>query len=459
MGYRASDRERHPLLKVSTSDEGESRNDFQRDRDRILYAPSFRVMAGKTQVVSVAERGGFHNRLTHSLKVAQLGRRLSERLKGPYDVPCPDPDVVEAACLFHDIGHPPFGHAGEEELNTTYLELAYPKLTIEERKQAEGGFQANAQNLRIATCIEQRADDVNGLRLTRAVLDAAVKYPWVKGEKFTSKTDVPNLDTGRKWGIYSEDMDAYHWLMDGRDQEPDPWARPVEEQIMDWADDVTYAAHDLEDCYRSRLVPLDRVLGGEGSGDEALIQKVVRYMSEKHKRDSGEDLDTDEIREDLKKLGTVLSPMGYDDSIDSRREAARSTSTLISELISGVELRPRTPGGGQPLVRHQADLHVPEPNRRWVKILKSLIWCFVIDDPALASQQVGSRRIMRDLLTWTYADYSKLLPPTFLQLARESNNPLRSSCDFVASLDERRAISLHRRLAGIDGGSLRDWLF
>ena len=125
-GYTEVDVDQHRLGGPVEVNELDDRTPFQHDVDRILYASAFRALAGKTQVVSTQELGTFHNRLTHSLKVAQLGRRMAERLGREADGSGPDPDLVEAACLAHDIGHPPFGHAGEEALKEEYDRLQGP---------------------------------------------------------------------------------------------------------------------------------------------------------------------------------------------------------------------------------------------------------------------------------------------------------------------------------------------
>jgi len=137
------------------SKRGEERLDFERDRSRIIHSASFRRMQGKTQVFTVGEADFFRTRLTHSLEVAQIGKGLALRLGA-------DPDLVETVCLAHDIGHPPFGHAGEAELNC--LMNSY------------GGFEANAQNIRLLTRLEQKSTDYQGLNLTRASIDGQLKY-------------------------------------------------------------------------------------------------------------------------------------------------------------------------------------------------------------------------------------------------------------------------------------------
>jgi dGTPase len=215
------------------------RTDGERDRDRILYASAFQRLSGITQVASPETGAYFHNRLTHSLKVAQVGRRLAQYLRvksREASRPSPsvsnlDEDCVEAACLGHDLGHPPFGHVAEEMLD----ELA----------SAWCGFEGNAQSFRIVAKLALRDPRQGGLNLTRVTLNGLLKYPWLKGEGPKEKGD--------KWGAYESEREDFVWVReDVDDQNP-----TVEAEIMDWADDVTYAVHDLEDFYRVGLVPLD----------------------------------------------------------------------------------------------------------------------------------------------------------------------------------------------------------
>ena len=402
------------------------RSPFGRDRDRIFYCSAFRSLAGKTQVVSANELGRFHTRLTHTLKVAQLGRVLAARLGEEDGNGLPDPDIVEAACLAHDIGHPPFGHAGEDELCKGMDRL---------RKNAspKDGFEGNAQTFRVVTRIASRGGEEpaeGGLNLTRATLRAIVKYPWERGEHTEEAYS-------KKWSAYSDDKDYLAWVLDGKSKH----VRPLEEQIMDWSDDVAYACHDMEDFYRSRTIPLDRLLGSPDK-DGSELDKFLEWLTKNRKQ-----YDLDSAKTALLKLAEfvkVESPYNGSPKMEARLKL--STSHLISYFMNDIK-------AGGPLHGYEATLEIPDELRFECDLLKLFAWCYVIEGRELRIQQAGQRRIVMDLLEWHFED-QKLLPPYL----RERADPLRAACDYVAGMSERRAHELHRRISGENLGYITDLL-
>ncbi|MEO1341880.1 MAG: dGTP triphosphohydrolase, partial [Cyanobacteria bacterium J06635_13] len=218
---------------------GDNRHSFQVDRDRILYSSAFRRLAQITQVLTAQEGHVFHNRLTHSLKVAQVARRLAERLvteqpKIAAAIGGVDADVVEAAALAHDLGHPPFGHTAEEQLDACARKAGL-----------SDGFEGNAQSFRILTRLAIHRLDYYGLNLTRATLNAVLKYPWLRSPDTTSKRY-------RKYGVYDLDIEAFSFTREAANDR-----QSIEASIMDFADDITYSVHDLEDFYLAGLIPLE----------------------------------------------------------------------------------------------------------------------------------------------------------------------------------------------------------
>lgn len=462
-GYSEADLMQHAVAKIVTPGPGDVRSPFQHDVDRILYSSEFRALAGRTQVVASDQLGGYHNRLTHSLKVAQIGRRLAALLtaNAPEGVVGPSPDLLEAAGLLHDIGHPPFGHIGETTLAKCVDEL---------RASGDGdaasfsdGFQGNAQNLRIATYLAARSDrDHRGMGLTRATLDGATKYPWKRG-----LPDAPYA--AEHWGVYGPEEETAKWLL-GDDELQAPPAtkadvvpRPVEEQIMDWADEVTYACHDVEDFHRAGVIPLDRVFAIPADNPRRAMpltfetDQFLLHLAKKAEK-KNESFDQTEVVERLREIQNIMLPIEgpYVGDFAGKWVSARSTSGLISYFVTGLELK-ATPGA-EALTRYGATLEVPTDHKRLVQLLKELIWFYVIDRPGLAGQQLGQRRIVHDLLQWVANDPGRLLPPDRREEYLEQNDEVRAAADYVSSMTEVQALTLHRRMSGVDYGQITDLL-
>ena len=418
---------------------GDQRAEFQRDRDRILYTSSFRRLGSITQVVSSAEGEPFHNRLTHTLEVAQIGRRLAERLRRDQaedagllgDV---HPDVVEAAALAHDLGHPPFGHTTEEELDrlTRAATLA-------------DGFEGNAQSFRVVTKLAIRHTRFQGLNLTRATLNALLKYPWYRA--------VTPRRRNRKWGAYSSEREEFDWARLGQAVAD---LRTAEAELMDFADDVAYAVHDLEDFYRAGLIPLDRLTRNVDEVDKFLHGTFASL----DRREIPRDHPPDECKRVFERL-LMLMPRDPYTGTNRQRAILRSmTAALISRYINGIRLQAPGHGNGRTVVIRD-DVAVE------LFVLKQLTWHYVIDNAALATQQHGQRNIIRKLFdvfldsaeSWQLNMFppgeQELLEPLMRDSSRAAKeHRIRIVTDFIASMTEQQAIDLYKRVSGTSLGTV-----
>ncbi len=385
------------------------RHDFARDRARIVHSAALRRLAAKTQVVEPDADDFVRNRLTHSLEVAQIGREFGAALG------C-HADVVDAGCLAHDLGHPPFGHNGESALA--------------EEAAAIGGFEGNAQTLRLLTRLEAKRFHADGrsagLNLTRACLDAAVKYPWTAG-------DAPYQT--HKFGAYAADAAAFGWLRDGAPE----GRRCLEAQVMDWSDDVGYSVHDVEDAIAGDLVDV-RVLHApvELTG----VYDVARqwYMS---------DVDQDVLIEATRRLvATGVVPHRYDGSRRALAALKDMTSRLIGRFVHASELATRARYGDGPLTRYAADLVVPDQVRAESALLKAVAAYFVMLHPdRTRARELERERIHLLVDAYRRGPEERLDPPFAADFAAAADDAarLRVIVDQVASLTDIRAISLARR--------------
>ncbi len=407
MSYGPHDRERwvteDPVTKRA------DRDDFARDRARLVHSASLRRLSAKTQVLGPGTDDFVRNRLTHSLEVAQIGREFGEALG------C-NADLVDTACLAHDLGHPPFGHTGEAAL--------------EEAAAGIGGFEGNAQTLRLLTRLEPKRVHPDGrpagLNLTRASLDAATKYPWARGEG-----PVPTP----KFGVYADDRPVFDWVREGAE----PGRRCVEAQVMDWSDDVAYSVHDIEDGVASGRVDL-RVLRDPTEVDGVLAVAAGLYAP---------DLSVDALGEALGRiLGTGLVPTGFDGSRAALAGLKDLTSGIVGRFVRAVEGATRERHGPGDLTRHAADLVVPESARAEVAVLKAVAAHYVMFSTERAALQARQRALLAGLVTAYLDRPEERLDPSFgadWAAAGDDAARLRVVVDQVASLTDVSAVALHRR--------------
>jgi len=393
--------------RTRSADQG--RSPFARDRARVLHSAAFRRLAAKTQVHTTGRDAFLRTRLTHSLEVAQIGREMGEVLG------C-DADVVDTAGLAHDLGHPPFGHNGEDALDRA--------------AQACGGFEGNAQTLRVLTRLEAKVvgpdGASSGLNLTRASLDAACKYPW------------PRAEGQRKFGVYGDDVAVFTWLRPSS-VVPAAAARCLEAQVMDWADDVAYSVHDVEDGIISGYVRLG--LLGDPEERAALCKDVAEVYSTEP---------PDVLAEALDGLLPVLEPVaGFDGTSGALVALKGVASLLIGRFAAAAVEATREKYGTQPLRRYDADLVVPSRARAECALLKGIALRYVMRRPGSDERYAREQEILRDLVAGLVQRAPSSLDPVFAPLfvaAPDDAARLRVVIDQVASLTDAAALEWHARL-------------
>ena len=390
------------------------RSDFARDRGRVLHSSALRRLAAKTQVLSPAAGLDFaRNRLTHSLEVAQVGRELAASLGL-------DPDVVDTACLAHDLGHPPFGHNGERALSEWSLDI--------------GGFEGNAQTLRLLTRIEPKVFGSDGqsygLNLTRASLDASCKYPWPEQQ------GIPDPSGRSKFGFYADDLPAFAWLREGA---PDR-QRCIEAQVMDLSDDIAYSVHDFEDAIVSGYLDVP-ALGARVNHDE-LVDAMFEWI--------GGELSHDELIAAFDRLDGLDS---WIESWDGSRIDLARLKNLTSQLIgrfahSAVHVtRAAYPSGS--LIRFGANVVVPRETQAEIAVLKGIVAANVMKTNSRQPIYVEQRTILTELAEALLADPSRLDAGFADDWTSASDDAARKRVvvDQVASLTDQSALRWHADLA------------
>ncbi|WP_159807606.1 deoxyguanosinetriphosphate triphosphohydrolase [Cellulomonas citrea] len=411
-GYGAADRERW----VPEAPKSRARTPFERDRARVVHSSALRRLGAKTQVLGPASDDFVRTRLTHTLEVAQVGREIGKALG------C-DPDVVDTACLAHDLGHPPFGHNGERALADLSRDI--------------GGFEGNAQTLRLLTRLEPKvtADDGTsvGLNLTRASLDASVKYPWRFG---AGPVSAASGRPTHKFGVYADDVPVFEWLR----RDAPPGRKCLEAQVMDLADDISYSVHDVEDAVVGGRVDL-LVLGVPAERDR-IAEAVSTWY--------GDQVDADGLYAAMDRLvAAQLWTAGFDGTRRALAMLKDATSQLIGRFAKAAQAATRAEHGPGPLTRYAADLVVPLSTTAEILVLKGIAVAYVMAPRELEPLYARQREVLTDLVHVLWDRAPLALEPSFAadwRAAGDDAERLRVVVDQVASLTDVSAASWHARL-------------
>ena len=384
------------------------RTEFMRDRARVIHSAALRRLAAKTQVAVPWENDFQRTRLSHSLECAQIGRALGESLGA-------DPDLLETACLSHDLGHPPFGHNGEEALAEVAKEF--------------GGFEGNAQSFRLLTRIEAKTVDKDGksvgLNLTRASLDAGTKYPW------------PRAINPRKFGVYDDDVEIFNWMRQGSP----PDRKCIEAQIMDWSDDCAYSVHDLEDAIFVGQIKVEN------------FEKDFDILHNEMQTGYGSTATKDEAAAALERLQQLSCwPRYYDGSHRSLARLKDSTSQLIGRFVLAAELETRKIHGDGPLQRYSADLVIPREQQVEVDFLKAIAGHYLIGAAVSQERYAKQQVLIKDLVEMLHKHAGTHLDSIFAKdwaVATNDTERMRIVIDQIASLTDPGAYALHARLSAL----------
>jgi dGTPase len=401
--------------------EGDYRTPFQVDRDRIIFSYVFRRLQSKTQLFRSGEYDFYRTRLTHSIEVARIGRSICDYLKEQPNSPLSehyyiDPDLTEALGLAHDLGHPPFGHIGERELN----KLMAPY----------GGFEGNAQTLRIVTeLMYERKNSSMGMNPTRAFLDGILKYKKLFKESLIL---LPNGETkyADNHFIYNE-QETYRNFVFGdlnvpaelMDEDKLNGFKSIECQIMDWADDTAYSLHDLLDGINSGFI----------------TQATIERWAENQNLSPAQQAYVETLLESMKKGNT--EPV---------------FSNKIGVFIQACSLETTQNCLSSQSQRYAYNLKVAPYVQEECEVYKSIAAALIFRSSSIQQVEFKGRLILNRLFKALYENYAfsddeqlKILPTRVSNMLEKTTNPhlkMRLICDFLADLTDKLAIKIYRRL-------------
>ena len=398
---------------------GTNRGEFSRDRARVLHSSALRRLGAKTQVLSPSTGDFARTRLTHSLEVAQIGREMAGDL-------ALNPDIVDLACLAHDLGHPPFGHNGERALNLWSAEF--------------GGFEGNAQTLRLLARIEPKVFLPNGrplgLNLTRASLDAACKYPWGR----PAQSEASGADFAPKFGFYEDDREVFEWMRAGAPE----GVKCVEAQVMDFSDDVAYSVHDFEDAIVSEYIDLDRLADSASEGE--LLAKIRDW--------SGDKFGIEQLGGALARLrANQYWPTSFSHTPADLGNLKNLTSSLIGSFVQRALTATQLDFGTE-LTRFSSQLHVPAEVLEEIAVLKGTVAAFLMNAERRRPVYEWQREMLTELCESLLAANGEHLDAYATEAwskASDEQQQRRVIVDQVACLTDQSAITMHHKLVTKDG--------
>ena len=426
------------------------RHATERDRDRILHSAAFRRLQGKTQVFGIGQADFYRTRLTHSIEAAQIARAIAHNLceEHPELKQCVTPELAEAVALAHDIGHPPFGHAGEKTLDACMKEIS--------RNAGFDGkdclrFEANAQTFHILTATEPKSPAYPGLNLTRATLTGVMKYP------FERDGDVDKF-------IFASDLSMAQWALSlgegltkaSRKSRLTHVKTSIVCQIMDWADDCAYSVHDVEDALQARFLH-------PGDFDQAsFVRRVFDWYEAMRADEDAPRLDLEETKERLADLKRRIMPS--DGGGDERAQRKAAMRDILDGLIIAVSLEPLA---GSRRADFSWRLTVEPESRILAALCKAVIREAVITDPHVAAVNAKGCEILRDLFHLFLEEVLEqrsvvLFPRYYRPIVEDGMNKgldetARAVCNFLALMTDMDALRLHALLRGSKTSSIFDF--
>ncbi|EIJ6618227.1 deoxyguanosinetriphosphate triphosphohydrolase family protein [Vibrio parahaemolyticus] len=422
-------------------DSGFKRNEFSRDRARIIHSASFRRLQGKTQVLGLGESDFYRTRLTHSLEVAQLGSGIAEFLKTKYpenENPeifelIPEQNLIESIGLAHDIGHPPFGHGGEVALNYSM--------------RNDAGFEGNAQTLRICTKLGEYSEE-EGLNLTRRTLLGLIKYPAyhndvVNRELYTENGGI-NLDGFKPPKcIYDCDKDQVDWILQpftndrAKFMSSEPKVgkhakskyKSFDSSIMELADDIAYGVHDLEDAIALRLV------------DQSMWRReVVDKLTDP--------LNTYPLASKIEELTQLLFS-------GENKTRKRAVGQLVNYFINKTEVVVLGKFTHK-LFDYQGELD--KKAREELDIFQEFVVNNVIFTPEVQTLEYKGQQMIVQLFDVISNNPKRLLPKKYYEMYKAQNDNLRVISDYIAGTTDDYATRLYHKIFTPSSGSIFDRL-